>query len=252
MAERGREPAHGLARRLSKLGLCSRSEATRWIVAGRVRLNGRIERDPEAPTRAADRIEIDEQPAASVERIYLMLNKPRGLVTTRADEKGRRTVYDCLAGLDLPHLGPVGRLDQASEGLLLFSNDPHWAAGITAPGSGLLKRYHVKVAGEADPLLPDRLMAGVVEGGECLKAQQASWLRTNPDSGWLEIVLDEGRNRHIRRMLAALDREVLRLIRVAIGPLELGDLPKGASRLLSPAEVAALGAKKTPGVRPGV
>jgi 23S rRNA pseudouridine2605 synthase len=252
VAERGREPAHGLARRLSKLGLCSRSEAARWILAGRVRLNGRIERDPEAPTRAADRIEVDEQPAAAAERVYLMLNKPRGLVTTRADERGRRTVYDCLAGLDLPHLGPVGRLDQASEGLLLFSNDPEWAAAITAPGSGLLKRYHVKVAGTPDPELPVRLVAGVVEDGEPLRAHSASWLRTGERSGWLEIVLDEGRNRHIRRMLAALDREVLRLVRVAIGPLELGELPKGASRRLSPAEVAALGAKKTPGGRPGV
>jgi 23S rRNA pseudouridine2605 synthase len=232
--------------------LCSRSEAARWILAGRVRLNGRIERDPEAPTRAADRIEVDEQAVAASERIYLMLNKPRGLVSTRADEKGRRTVYDCLAGLDLPHLGPVGRLDQASEGLLLFSNDPAWAAAITAPGSGLLKRYHVKVAGAADPILPERLLAGVVEGGETLRASAAAWLRSSDRSGWLEIVLDEGRNRHIRRMLAALDREVLRLVRVAIGPLELGDLPKGASRRLSAAEVALLRAKKTPGGRPGV
>jgi 23S rRNA pseudouridine2605 synthase len=215
-------------------------------------LNGRIERDPEAPTRAADRIAVDDQPAAAAGRVYLMLNKPRGLVTTRADDKGRRTVYDCLAGLDLPHLGPVGRLDQASEGLLLFSNDPEWAAGISAPGSGLLKRYHVKVAGTPDPLLADSLVAGVIEGDECLRAQSAAWLRTNPDSGWLEIVLDEGRNRHIRRMLAALDREVLRLVRVAIGPLELGDLAKGACRHLSAAEIAALGAKKTPGGRPGV
>lgn len=250
MAERKREPVFGLARRLSKLGLCSRSEAARWILAGRVRLNGRIERDPQAPTRAGDRIAVDEQPVVARERVYLMLNKPRGLVTTRADDKGRRTVYDCLTGQDLPYLGPVGRLDQASEGLLLFSNDPEWAAAITAPGSGLLKRYHVKVAGAADPILPERLLAGVVESGETLRASAAAWLRSSERSAWLELVLDEGRNRQIRRMLAALDRKVLRLVRVAIGPLELGDLPKGATRRLSPAEVAALGANPRGG--PGV
>src|SRR5690606_31187342 len=128
---------HGLARVLSKAGLCSRTEATRWIQAGRVQVDGRVVLDPEYPMRDGLRgVLVDGQVPAGPERIYLALNKPRGLVTTARDEQGRDTVYRCLDGSGLPWLAPVGRLDRASEGLLLFSNDPAWAARVLDPDSG--------------------------------------------------------------------------------------------------------------------
>lgn len=233
-------PRHGLARTLSKLGVCSRSEASRRVLAGRVAVNGRIVRDPEHPVlRGRDRLSVDGQPAGA-ERRYLMLNKPRGLVTTAHDERGRDTVYRCLDGADLPWLAPVGRLDKASEGLLLLCNDPEWAAAITSPERGPLKTYHVQVDAHPDEALMRALAEGVEAGGERLRAHSATLLRTGGKNAWLEVVLDEGRNRHIRRLLAALDIGVLRLMRVAIGPLRLGEVAKGHWRELTRGEVEAL------------
>ena len=133
-------PRHGLARVLSKQGLCSRTEAARWIQAGRVEVDGRIVRDPEFPIvqDGAQRIVVDGRALDAAPRLYLMLNKPRGVVTTAQDERGRDTVYRCFDGAGEPWIAPVGRLDKASEGLLLFTNDPAWAARITDPASGPL------------------------------------------------------------------------------------------------------------------
>jgi len=237
-------PRHGLARVLSKAGLCSRSEAARWILAGRVRVDGRVVRDPEYPLRDGMRgVEVEGlAPAAvAVPRRYLMLNKPRGLVTTVRDEQGRDTVYRCFDGAGLPWLAPVGRLDKASEGLLLFCNDPAWAARVLDPASGPDKTYHVQVDGIPGPELLAALEQGVDADGEWLRAARARLLRSGQRNAWLEIVLDEGRNRQIRRLLAAMDLGVLRLVRVAIGELQLGSLGKGQWRELEPAEVAALG-----------
>ncbi len=234
-------PRHGLARVLSKQGLCSRSEAARWIQAGRVAVDGRVVLDPEFPIHGErQRIVVDGQPLASRQRIYLVLNKPRGLVTTVRDEQGRDTVYRCFDGSGLPWLAPVGRLDKASEGLLLFSNDPAWAAAVTDPERGPPKTYHVQVdclPGEAQL---QAMHAGVEDGGEFLRAQAVRVLREGERNAWLEIVLDEGRNRQIRRLLAVLDIGVLRLMRVAIGGLQLGELPKRQWRLLNADEVRAL------------
>ena len=130
-------PRHGLARVLSKRGLCSRTQAAAWIREGRVSVNGRVVREPEFPVRmGVDRVDVRNVEAAPAERIYLALNKPRGLVTTARDERGRDTVYRCFDDASLPWLAPVGRLDKASEGLLLFTNDPGWAAAITDPSTG--------------------------------------------------------------------------------------------------------------------
>lgn len=226
---------------LSKLGLASRTQGGEWVRAGRVRVNGRVVRDPEFPVRMGiDRVEIDAQPATTAERVYLVLNKPRGLVTTACDEQGRDTVYRCLDGAGLPWIAPVGRLDKASEGLLLFCNDPAWAAAITDPERGPDKTYHVQVDRVPDSGLLARIAVGIDEAGEHLSAKRVTLLRHGQRNAWLEIVLDEGRNRQIRRLLAAFDVGVLRLIRVAIGPLALGELPKGQWRHLSPDEVAAL------------
>jgi 23S rRNA pseudouridine2605 synthase len=227
----------GLARALSKLGYCSRSQAVELIRAGKVQLNGVIIRNPESPVRLGkDRITVEGKPLGPAEKIYLALNKPRGIITTASDEKGRNTVYS-LPPQSLPWIAPVGRLDQASEGLLLFTNDSEWAAQITDPDSHLDKTYHVQVSAMPNERLLQRLQSGVeVERGEIFKAKRASAIRSGEKNSWIEIVLDEGKNRQIRRMFEGLKIEVLRLIRVAIGPLQLGDLPKGAHRSLSQKE----------------
>jgi 23S rRNA pseudouridine2605 synthase len=198
-------------------------------------------RDPEAPTRPSSRIELDGAAPATSARLYLLLNKPRGLITSAADEQGRDTVYRCLADAGLPWLAPVGRLDRASEGLLLFTNDSEWAAALLAPGHAVPRQYHVQVAGLPDAATLARVSAGVrVEDGETLTVARAGVLRSGRRNAWLDVTLDEGRNRHLRRLLAAVDHPVLRLVRVALGPLRLGDLPKGAWRLLDADEVRRL------------
>ena len=233
----------GLARAVSKMGYCSRSQAAVLIRAGRVTWNGRRTRDPESPVRMpgdriADRIEVDGVALDQAPEIYLALNKPRGVVTTASDEKGRATVYDLLEP-GLPWVGPVGRWDKASEGLLLFTNDSEWAARITDPASHLDKKYHVQVDCVADEKLLAKITRGVaVEGdsAEHLRTKEVRRLRHGNKNSWLEITLDEGKNRQIRRLLEALEVQVLRLVRVSIGPIELGDLAKGSMRRLTPEE----------------
>ena len=234
---------HGVARVISKLGMGSRSQAARWVQEGRVQVNGRVVRDPEFPVlQGSDRVQIEGQALAVAGHRVLMLNKPRGLVTTARDERGRETVYRCLAGADLPWLAPVGRLDKASEGLLLFSNDPAWAARITDPESGPDKTYHVQIDQLPDPELLERLQRGATLEGERLSARSVKCLRAGGKHAWLEIVLSEGRNRHIRRLLAHFGVSVLRLVRVKVGALSLGDLPKEHWRMLTEQEIAALSA----------
>jgi 23S rRNA pseudouridine2605 synthase len=231
----------GLARTLSKLGYCSRAQAAQLIRAGKVRVNGALRRDPETPVWIGkDRIEIEGQAVAAAKKIYLVLNKPRGIVTTASDEKGRDTVYSLL-GADVPWVAPVGRLDKASEGLLLLTNDSEWAARVTAPETHLDKTYHVQIGTIADAALLEALKKGVrTKEGDTLRVKDASLLRQGERNSWMEIILDEGKNRHIRRMLESLDIEVLRLIRVAIGPLALGDLAKAAVRPLTAEEKLTL------------
>ena len=244
-----RPPRYGLARVLSKRGLCSRSEAERRVRDGRVRVAGKIVRDPEFPVALdASNIVLDGDTARTTAHQYLVLNKPRGLVTTARDEHGRDTVYGCFDGADLGWIAPVGRLDKASEGLLLFSSDPAWAARVTDPEQGPQKTYHVQVDGLPDDALLEALVFGVDDAGERLQAVFARLLRQGARNAWLEIVLDEGRNRQIRRLLAAHDLGVLRLVRVAIGDLVLGDLAKGAWRPLAADEINALARPSDPAI----
>jgi 23S rRNA pseudouridine2605 synthase len=237
---RAKSPRYGAARAISKLGLGSRTQATQWLKEGRVRINGRVVTDPEFPvSHAADRITVDGMSGAQP-RLAIMLNKPRGLVTTTRDEQDRDTVYRCLAGAGLPWLAPVGRLDKASEGLLLFSNDPAWAARVTNPLSGPDKTYHVQIDRVPDSALIEALERGARVDGEVLRTKSVRCLRSGHKNGWLEITLDEGRNRHIRRLLSTFDIGVLRLVRVCVGNLQLGQLPKGGWRVLTEAEIDSL------------
>ena len=223
----------GLARAISKLGYCSRSNAVKMIYAGKVALNGNIRRDPEFPVHLGrDRIKISGNEIQTQERIYWMMNKPRGLVTSASDEKGRETIYSLLDDA-LPWMGPVGRLDKASEGLLLLTNDSEWAARISDPASHLDKTYHVQVNATASDLPSEEIIKGIMIGGDFLRAKSARIVRAGDKNTWMEIVLDEGKNRQIRRIFQHFGVEVLRLIRIAIGPLNLGQLSKGQSRPLA-------------------
>ncbi len=230
-----------LNRALSKLGLCSRTQAEVLIAEGRVRVNGKVVGNASARVDLnRDRIVVDDRPVVAERKVYLMLNKPRGLVTTRDDPQQRDTVYACLEGLDLPFVSPVGRLDKASEGLLLMTNDARFANRLMDPASHMPKTYHVQVGSVPDETMLDKLRAGVTIDGETLTANSIALLRSGGRTAWLEIVLDEGRNRHIRRLLAAHGIEVKRLIRIAIGRLQLGDLAKGSARHLTAEEVVLL------------
>lgn len=231
-----------LARALSKLGLASRTVAAHMIEEGRVRVDGRVVTDPNLRINMdRARLAVDEKPLAEAAKHYLAVNKPRGLVTTARDERNRATVYECLPGAGDAWLAPVGRLDKASEGLILFTNDTAWAQRILDPASHLPKTYHVQINRRLEEADLAHLRQGVtLEDGTVAHAAAASLLRSGEKNCWLEIVLHEGINRQIRRMLVALDAEVLRLVRVAIGPVALGTLPKGQSRLLTEQELRAI------------
>ncbi len=229
----------GLARALSKLGYCSRSRAAALIREGRVSLNRRPIRDTESPVRFPhDTIEVDGSPVKQAELVYLVMNKPRGVVTTASDEKQRDTIYSLLPD-GAPWIGPVGRLDKASEGLLLLSNDSEWAAQISDPLNHLDKIYHVQINCLADDSLIARITRGpdpkklCFDRADDLRAKSVRLLRRGEKNSWLEITLDEGKNRQLRRLFELVGAEVLRLIRVSVGPLQLGDLGKGATRYLT-------------------
>jgi 23S rRNA pseudouridine2605 synthase len=238
-------PRFGLARVLSKLGVCSRSQAEKAVREGRVSVDGRVVHDPE---QSADperqRICLDGEAVAAAKRVYVALNKPRGIVVSAADERGRDTVYELLANAGLPWLGPVGRLDKASEGLLLLSNDSVWAAQLTDPRYHVDKTYHVQVDTIPDQVLLEQMIQGVMDNGEHLAAKNAVLLRAGEKNAWLEVTLDEGRNRHIRRLLETQGIRVLRLIRVAIDQLTLGTLAKGQWRYLTVEEITSLARMK--------
>lgn len=230
-----------LARALSKLGYTSRSQARPLIEAGSVSVNGKTVTNPEQRIDIErDRVSVHGQPVTLTPYVYLMLNKPAGVITTRSDERGRATVFELVEETGVPHLSAVGRLDKESEGLLLLTNDTRWADRIAAPLSHVEKVYHVQIDRVPDVPLLEALLQGVSDRGEELRARSATPLSMTDTDAWLEIVLDEGRNRQIRRLLQAFDIGVLRLVRVAIGDVRLGELPKGGWRHLSPTEVAGL------------
>ncbi|MBZ6078992.1 pseudouridine synthase [Microvirga puerhi] len=233
--------AVSLSRALSKLGFCFRTQAELLIAEGRVCVNGAMTRNSDIRIDLENScIAVDDRPIAAERKIYMMLNKPRGLVTTRNDPQERKTVYDCLEGLDLPFIVPVGRLDKASEGLLLLTNDTRWAQRVLDPASNIEKVYHVQIDCSLDEYLLKQVEAGIVLDGEYLFAKSARTLRFGKRNAWLEVVLTEGKNRQIRRLFNAMGAEVLRLVRIEVGGLQLGDLPRGMVRNLKPIEKAML------------
>lgn len=233
-----------LARALSKLGAVSRSQARGLIEAGRVSVNGRVLRNPDVrvdPDREV--IRVDDEKIRPAEPVYLMMHKPRGVVTTRSDERGRQTVYDLLGG-ERGWIFPVGRLDLETSGLLLFTNDTQWGNRIGAPESKIPKMYHVKLDQPVSEEDLRRLSAGVdLKEPEGIVRTRPADARRLPSAGgnpWISLTLREGRNRQVRRMCEALGYRVKELIRVRIGDLLLEDLHPGETRPLTGEEVRGL------------
>jgi pseudouridine synthase len=236
-----RNPAKTLDRVLSRAGLCSRSLARELIAAGRVEVGGRIVRSAERwvdPER--DAVRVDGKRLSAAERAYLALHKPSGVLTTLSDPEGRPTVYDLLR--DVPvWLGPVGRLDRDTSGLLLFTNDTAFAERVTNPESELAKTYHVRSGTPLEPEQLEALRRGVLLDDGPTRPARVQELRRYAGYSLILLTITEGRNRQVRRMLRAVGSRVKKLRRVAIGPVELGRLPSGAHRRLTPAELRALG-----------
>lgn len=233
MEKNRRQPSRvSLERALSKLGLASRSEARDLIRAGRVAIDGEPETDPlreVIPERI--RIEIDGRPAQRAAPLTILLHKPRGVVTTRSDPQGRPTVYGCLEGLDT-HVVPIGRLDAATSGLLLLTNDTRFADWVTDPANGVPRIYAVTVRGKLSEETAKSLEEGIEEAGEILAARSVAIRKRSKRETHLIVELTEGKNREIRRMLAAAGHEVTRLKRVSFGGMELGDLEVGKWRVV--------------------
>jgi 23S rRNA pseudouridine2605 synthase len=219
-----------LERALSKLGLLSRTEARRAIQAARVAVDGRVQTDPLLPV-VPERVELslDGRPLQPPAALTVALHKPRGVVTTRSDPEGRPTVYELLRSIE-QHLGPVGRLDLASSGLLLLTNDTRLASWLTDPENQVSRRYAVTVRGELDEAQAARLEQGLVLDREPLSARQVTIRKRSRRETHLLVELTEGKNREIRRLMEALGHEVTRLKRIAFGGIVLGDLAPGQWR----------------------
>ncbi len=232
----GNRPLKTLERVLSKAGLGSRTEARSWIGARRVTVNGRVIENPDHwVDLERDAVTLDGKPLPSVDRIYLLLHKPAGYITTYRDPAGRPTIYDLLPDRDR-YLFPVGRLDLDTSGLLLLTNDAHFAERLTNPEYHVPKTYKVKASKPLSDEDLDRLRQGVdLRDGRTRPA-----VVTRSGVAQFEITITEGRNRQVRRMVEAIGARVEKLVRTAIGSVALGDLAAGAMRELTRAEVAEL------------
>ena len=235
-----KRPLKTLERVLSKAGLGSRVDARRWIHAGRVKVNGTVVRDPDHwIDMERDRVRVDDKPLASRERVYVLLYKPTGYITTYKDPQGRPTVYDLVADVGT-FLSPVGRLDLDTSGLLLMTNDNRFADRVTNPDSHVPKTYLVK----ASAVLTDGQLQQLREGIELTdgptRPAVVTRMRDSAKYTHVEITLTEGRNRQVRRMVEAVGAIVLKLVRVRVGPIGIGKLQIGKWRYLTPGEIGAL------------
>ena len=230
-----------LDRVLSHFGLAARTAAREAIRAGRLKVNGRVVRDPECwVCPGQDTIHLDGERLKSARKIYLLFFKPKGVITSHGDPAGRKTVYDCLDELGR-WVAPVGRLDKDTSGLLLLTNDTEFADFVASPQSRVAKTYLAKLSGLVSDEIIARLSAGVeMKRGDWAKPQSVRRVEDRGKYSWLEIVLTEGKNREVRRMLEAVGFKVLKLVRIRIGSLALEGLEVGKWRELKPAEVAAV------------
>jgi len=216
-----------IAKRLARLGLCSRREAERWIEQGRVTVDGTVLTSPAVNVSDGSVVTVDGRPVGAPDRRRLWrYHKPRGLVTTHRDPEGRPTVFAALPS-GLPRVISVGRLDLNSEGLLLLTNDGALARHLELPATGWRRRYRVRVHGPVDEARLASLAKGITVDGIAYGPIEAAIERRQGSNAWLILTLREGRNREIRRVMAALGLDVTRLIRIAYGPFQLGGLPRG-------------------------
>ena len=236
-----RRPLKTLERLFSKAGLGSRTDARGWIGAGRVRVNGKVIQNPDHwIDLEKDSVTLDGKPLRAAERTYVLLYKPKGYLTTWRDPEGRPTVYD-LARDAGTWLSPVGRLDLDSSGLLLLTNDTDFADRIASPERKVPKTYQIKAASLLTDDQLEQLRGGVeLDDGPTQPAAVAR-LRDGAKHTFLEMTITEGRNRQVRRMLEAVGSRVLKLVRTAIGPIRIADLPIGKWRYLTAEEIQALG-----------
>lgn len=225
---------------LSEAGVASRRAAERMILEGRVAVDGETVREMGTKVDPArSRVEVDGQPVNRRKKIYIALHKPVGFVCTRSDPENRRIVMDLLPH-DKQHVFPVGRLDRASEGLLILTNDGEFSLKMTHPRYGVRKAYIVILEGKVDPAITGQLTRGIRDYEDFLKAESATVLSSSNSRTILEVILTEGKNREIRRLMKAFDVRIERLIRARIGNLKLDDLPVGKWRTLTETEIKSL------------
>ncbi len=224
---------------LAHAGIGSRRQVEDLILGGRVSVDGKTVRELGTRVEPDQRVCVDGQPVRSERHVYWMVNKPRGYLCTNRDPAGRPLAIDLVPKVD-QRVYPVGRLDEASEGLVLLTNDGDLANRLLHPRFGVEKTYLAQVAGTPTPEDLQQLLKGVWLSEGHVKAKHVKRLRSQGGSTWLRIVLNEGKNREIRRMLARLGHKVLHLRRIAFGPIQLKSLARGKARRLSPSEVAAL------------
>jgi 23S rRNA pseudouridine2605 synthase len=236
----GRRPLKTLERVLSKAGIGSRVEARRWIHEGRVAVNAQIIRNPDHwVDLERDRIQFDDKPLERRERVYLLLYKPTGYLTTYRDPQRRPTVYDLIKDLGT-FVSPVGRLDLDTSGLLLMTNDNALAELVTNPDSHVPKTYLVKASTRLTDEQLQQLRDGIELSDGPTRPATVTRVRDSEKYTHVEITLTEGRNRQVRRMIEALGAKVLKLVRVKIGSISIGTLPIGKWRLLTEQEVRSL------------
>lgn len=231
-----------LDRVISKAGLGSRTEARSWIGAGRVCVNGMVIQTPDHwVDMERDRVTVDGKAVRDGKKIYILLYKPKGYLTTYKDPEGRPTVYDLLSEVG-QFLGTVGRLDQDTSGLLLMSNDTQFAERVTNPDYKIAKTYLVKASTLLTEEQLEQLRKGVELSDGPTQPAEVKRVRDSDKYSYIELKIREGRNRQVRRMLEAVGSKVLKLVRTAIGPLEIGELEIGKFRKLTPEEVKGIGA----------